>query len=191
LRAKLAANLFERYASDGTLTPHYTAVQARLTDEFGSARHRELAREAVQKSLGLLKNARRTLPITGRRYCRLYVAEKNADGFGSQLGGWTLGWQGRTGNAKKGPLDRTILDGLRARGEQHGMEVLFSRDATFAAPQRDCSSSLAWPSTARPRTQSSSGIVMSSRWTRGTSPSCESSATWTRRSRWCWFPAAR
>ena len=65
---------------------------------FGSREHREVAREAVRKSLVLLKNEDGVLPLD--RTARILVAGKNADDRGHQCGGFTVAWQGTTGNAQ-------------------------------------------------------------------------------------------
>jgi beta-glucosidase len=62
----------------------------------GAAEHRALAREAVRKSLVLLKNDG-ALPI--RSSARVWVTGPGADSIGMQCGGWTLSWQGTTSNA--------------------------------------------------------------------------------------------
>ena len=63
---------------------------------FGSAEHREVAREAVRKSLVLLKNDGNLLPLSKEQ--RILVAGKNADNTGHQCGGFTIAWQGTSGN---------------------------------------------------------------------------------------------
>ena len=60
--------------------------------DFGSAANREVAREAVRKSLVLLKNENNLLPL--RKDTRIIVAGKNADDCGHQCGGFTIAWQG-------------------------------------------------------------------------------------------------
>jgi beta-glucosidase len=65
-------------------------------ESFGSAEHRSVAREAVQKSLVLLKNESNILPL--HRDSRILVAGKNADNRGHQCGGFTVAWQGTDGN---------------------------------------------------------------------------------------------
>lgn len=63
---------------------------------FGSRAHRETAREAVRKSLVLLKNEGGLLPLD--RGERILVAGRNAHDRGHQCGGWTVEWQGLSGN---------------------------------------------------------------------------------------------
>jgi beta-glucosidase len=64
---------------------------------FGSAAHREVAREAVRKSLVLLKNEENTLPLN--KDANILVAGKNADDCGHQCGGFTIAWQGVSDNS--------------------------------------------------------------------------------------------
>ncbi|MFN8668675.1 MAG: glycoside hydrolase family 3 protein [Gemmatimonadaceae bacterium] len=63
---------------------------------LGAAEHRAVAREAVRKSLVLLKNEGGILPLAPG--ARLLVAGRNADNRGHQCGGFTVAWQGTSGN---------------------------------------------------------------------------------------------
>lgn len=63
---------------------------------FGGVEHREVAREAVRKSLVLLKNNENILPL--KRNSRMLVAGKSAHDLGHQCGGFTVAWQGTSGN---------------------------------------------------------------------------------------------
>lgn len=63
---------------------------------LGSAEHRAVAREAVRKSLVLLKNDQDILPLAPGH--RILVAGRNADNRGHQCGGFTVAWQGTSGN---------------------------------------------------------------------------------------------
>ena len=63
---------------------------------FGSLAHREVAREAVRKSLVLLKNHHNILPLDKK--ARILVTGKNANNIGHQCGGFTIDWQGVSGN---------------------------------------------------------------------------------------------
>lgn len=76
---------------------------------FGSDEHRAVAREAVRKSQVLLKN-KGILPL--RKDARVYVAGKNAHNLGHQCGGFTITWQGESGNDTiKGT---SIFEGIQA-----------------------------------------------------------------------------
>jgi len=74
----------------------------------GSPEHRNTAREAVRKSLVLLKNNHSTLPLS-KDTPLIFVAGQAADDIGLQCGGWTIAWQGGTGNITPGT---TILSAL-------------------------------------------------------------------------------
>lgn len=74
----------------------------------GSAAHREVARQAVRESIVLLKNDN-ILPIP-KNLETVYVAGINADDIGKQCGGWTITWQGSSGNITQGT---TILEAIR------------------------------------------------------------------------------
>ncbi|XP_052193000.1 uncharacterized protein LOC127801699 isoform X2 [Diospyros lotus] len=84
-----------------------------LIDEVGSQAHRNLAREAVRRSLVLLKNGKRTdeplLPLP-RKAPKILVAGSHADNLGYQCGGWTITWQGFSGNNYTSGT--TILDAI-------------------------------------------------------------------------------
>lgn len=120
LRVKFAIGLMDKSRSP--------LADRALEPQFGSAEHRELAREAVRKSLVLLKNDDATLPLA-KDLARVHVAGSSADDMGRQCGGWTIKWQGESGDVTPGT---TILDAIRATvGE--GTEVTFSDDGTGAA----------------------------------------------------------
>ncbi len=63
---------------------------------LGLKEHREIARDAVRKSLVLLKNEGDLLPLN--KNARILVAGKNAHNRGHQCGGFTIAWQGATDN---------------------------------------------------------------------------------------------
>ncbi|KAJ0083423.1 hypothetical protein Patl1_31151 [Pistacia atlantica] len=89
LRVKFVAGLFEYPFSDKS-----------LLDTVGCKLHRELAREAVRKSLVLLKNGKNPeksfLPLE-RNAKRIFVTGSHADDLGYQCGGWTKTWYGLSG----------------------------------------------------------------------------------------------
>jgi beta-glucosidase len=97
LNVKFKLGLFERPFVDESSLPM-----------IGSEDHRKLAREAVAKTLVLLKNDHKTLPIA-KDTALILVAGEAADDIGIQSGGWTIEWQGRSGNITEGT---TILEGV-------------------------------------------------------------------------------
>jgi beta-glucosidase len=74
----------------------------------GSENHRSLAREAVRKSLVLLKNDQNLIPLN-KNIARIVIAGSAADSIGLQCGGWTVEWQGGTGNITSGT---SLLDAI-------------------------------------------------------------------------------
>lgn len=78
----------------------------------GAASHREIGREAVRKSLVVLKNqavgGKTSLPLAATG--NIAVHGTHADNGGLQCGGWTLSWQGIQGEV---PGATTILAGMR------------------------------------------------------------------------------
>jgi beta-glucosidase len=75
-------------------------VDRTLTAQVGSPAHRMVARQAVQKSLVVLKNDGNVLPLA--KTGPIVLGGKSADNTGNQCGGWTITWQGTTGNGVTG-----------------------------------------------------------------------------------------
>ncbi len=80
-------------------------------DLLGSPEHRAVAREAVRKSLVLIKNENGLLPL--KRSQRVLVAGDGADNIGKQSGGWTLTWQGSGLDNAKFPGATSIWKGIQ------------------------------------------------------------------------------
>jgi beta-glucosidase len=120
LRVKFAMGLMDKNRSP--------LADRKLHASFGSAEHRAVAREAVRKSMVLLKNEKKTLPIS-KQSARIHVAGKSADNIGNQCGGWTILWQGKTGNVTPGGT--TVLDAIKAAVAPK-TQVSFSLDGTGA-----------------------------------------------------------
>ena len=100
---------------------------------IGSVPHRQLAREAVRRSLVLMKDEIGLLPLDpSGRYA---VAGAGADDIGLQSGGWTISWQG-TGNVNSDfPGATSILDGLMGHAEAAGGQVsLYDPEGTGPLP---------------------------------------------------------
>ncbi|GFJ94209.1 glycoside hydrolase family 3 N-terminal domain-containing protein [Phytohabitans rumicis] len=112
LAKKFELGLFERRFTDRA-----------LTSTVGSQPHRELARDAVRRSQVLLKNANNALPLA-KTGGKIFVAGKSADDIGNQSGGWTISWQGASGNTTPGT---TILQGIR-NAVGSGATVTYNRD---------------------------------------------------------------
>ncbi|CAN6230206.1 unnamed protein product [Urochloa humidicola] len=106
LRVKFTLGLFEN--------PHANTT---LISELGKQEHRDLAREAVRKSLVLLKNGKPgdepLIPLPKKPSGGgILVAGSHANDLGSQCGGWTIKWQGLTGNNLT--AGATILDAVKS-----------------------------------------------------------------------------
>lgn len=102
LRVKFVAGLFEHPLTDSS-----------LQDLVGCKAHRELAREAVRRSLVLLKNGKdpkKPLLPLDKKAKRILVAGTHADNLGYQCGGWTITWEGTSGRITEGT---TILDAVK------------------------------------------------------------------------------
>nr|XP_048325277.1 beta-glucosidase BoGH3B-like isoform X3 [Ziziphus jujuba var. spinosa] len=125
LRVKFAARLFD-----------FPFSNRKLLDEVGCKRHRELAREAVRKSLVLLKNGKNPnkptfLPLD-KKAKRILIAGSHADNLGFQCGGWTSKWQGRSGRITQGT---TILDAIKeAVGKE--TEVIYEESPSIGTLSR-------------------------------------------------------
>ncbi len=123
LRVKTIAGMFKRPA------PKQRSDAGDFT-QLGSAAHRALAREAVRKSLVLLKNDRGTLPLNP--HARILVAGDAADSIGWQAGGWTIDWQGdHNGNADF-PGATSIFGGIQAAVAAAGGSAVLSKNGQFA-----------------------------------------------------------
>lgn len=96
---------------------------------LGAPEHRAVAREAVRKSLVLLKN-QGVLPLAPGK--RLLVAGDGADDIARQSGGWTLSWQGTGLNNGHFPGATSIWGGLKQAVEAGGGSAVLSPDGSYA-----------------------------------------------------------
>ncbi len=97
LSVKFEMGLFERPYADRS-----------LLDSIGTETHREVAREAVRKSLVLLKKKDGVLPLS-KENIDIFLAGEHADNLGYQCGGWTISWMGYSGDITIGT---TILEAI-------------------------------------------------------------------------------
>lgn len=95
----------------------------------GAPAHRAIAREAVAKSLVLLKNNGGVLPI--RPGARVLVAGDGADNIGKQAGGWTITWQGTGTTAADFAGGTSIYAGIAKQVEAAGGSATLSADGSF------------------------------------------------------------
>jgi beta-glucosidase len=115
LRVKFQMGLFENPYTDPALTA-----------QIGSPEHRQVARQCVRESLVLLKNENHTLPLA-KNLKHLVVVGKAADDLGLQCGGWTIDWQGESGNVTTGGT--TLLAAIKKTVSPQ-TEVDFSPDGS-------------------------------------------------------------
>lgn len=122
LRVKAAAGFFDR-------PPPKQRVDAGHFERLGSPAHRELAREAVRKSLVLLKNSKQLLPLNP--HAHVLVAGAGADDIGMQSGGWTIDWQANHNSNVDFAGATSIYAGIQAAVTRGGGAVTLSRDALY------------------------------------------------------------
>lgn len=117
LRVKMRSGLFNGSPMPGPLA----------TDPTAGAQVRDLARDAVAKSLVLLKNNKPgLLPL--ERKAKVLLVGKGADKVASQLGGWSLTWQGDETDDSDYPLADDMLSALEKTITEGG-KVDFNADA--------------------------------------------------------------
>ena len=120
LRVKFAMGLMGKNRSQ--------VADRALWKQFGSPEHRAVARQAVRESLVLLKNEHATLPLA-KSARRIHVSGRNADNIGNQCGGWTIRWQGASGDVTSGGT--TILQAIKKAASPQ-TNVTFSADGSGA-----------------------------------------------------------
>lgn len=101
LRVKLRAGLFD----DKKPSQHAHAGNP------GALQDRALAREAVRKSIVLLKNEKSALPLA--RGKKILVVGASADSIPNQAGGWSTTWQGTETTNGDYPNADSLLAGIR------------------------------------------------------------------------------
>lgn len=142
LSVKYAFGLFEK--------PRPTLRKWSNHCSFGCDEHRQVARKAVRKSLVLLANHNNILPLN--KNARILVAGKNAHNLGHQCGGFTVNWQGVSGNEeivggtsiwqgikKTAPASQLSIngDGLDATPKLHDIAVVVIGETPYAEGMGD------------------------------------------------------
>lgn len=122
LRVKVRAGLFDKPS------PAERSLSGK-TELLGSAEHRAVAREAVRKSLVMLKNKDGLLPLSPKQH--ILVTGDGADNIGKQSGGWTITWQGTNNENADFPGGTSIWDGISQQVKAAGGKATLSADGTF------------------------------------------------------------
>jgi len=123
IRVKLRSGLFNASPATG---PHPDA------EALHSRAARDLAREAVRKSLVLLKNNGGVLPL--KRGGKILVVGKGADSVPMQAGGWSLTWQGDQTTTADYPNADTLLAAMRKTLGAGAVD--YSPDGTGVDPKK-------------------------------------------------------
>jgi beta-glucosidase len=124
LRVKIRDGLFEKPA------PAQRELAGK-TDVLGAPAHRALAREAVAKSLVLLKN-NGVLPI--KPSAHILVAGQAADNIAQAAGGWTITWQGGGDLTNADfPGATSIYAGMAAAAKAAGGQATLSPKGDYTA----------------------------------------------------------
>ncbi len=97
--------------------------------ETGSQEYRAVAQQLVEKSLVLVKNDNKTLPL--KKGTTVYITGPAADNAQAQCGGWTLDWNSSPEKNISGVT--TILEGFKKIAAQNGITVVTDKkDASKA-----------------------------------------------------------
>lgn len=122
LRVKKLVGMFERpLPAQRAEAGHFEII--------GSAEHRAVAREAVRKSLVLLKNDGGILPINPKKH--ILVAGTAADNIAQQCGGWTIDWQAKHNTNKDFSGATNIYTGIELAVKAAGGSVQLSADGQY------------------------------------------------------------
>ena len=117
LTVKLRAGLF-----DAGLPSARPAVDPAA---LGSAAHQAVGREAVRKSLVLLKNDNALLPFNPSGH--IAVVGEAANSMSQQTGGWTLSWQGDNNANEEFEIGQTIYAGLKEKVTAAGGTISYAK----------------------------------------------------------------
>lgn len=99
--------------------------------QVGAVDHLALAREAVARSLVLLKNEGGVLPL--RPGSRVLIAGPGADNMAMQAGGWTISWQGTDTTAADFANGQTLGRAITQAVTAAGGQAVVSPSGTYGA----------------------------------------------------------
>jgi beta-glucosidase len=122
LRVKLRAGLFDKPS------PANRKYSGKL-ELIGAPAHRDIARQAVQESLVLLKNNNHLLPLNPSS--NILIAGDAADNIGKQSGGWSITWQGTNNQNADFPGATSIYAGLKTQIDSAGGNAILSPTGEF------------------------------------------------------------
>ncbi len=126
LRVKFQAGLFD-YGID-------TDTEKALREKVGCEENREVAAKAVRESLVLLKNdsyKEETVMEALDDFTSIAVVGSKANDIGAQCGGWTISWQGQTGNITDGT---SIIAGFAKESADTGAKFYYSTSGADIDP---------------------------------------------------------
>lgn len=113
LRVKMRAGLWNAKPSQSKFAGQESAIDAK-----------DLAREAVRKSIVLLKNNNNILPLAINK--KILVVGDSANKIANQAGGWSITWQGDETSNEDYPNATSLLKALQNEvGEKN---IVYSRD---------------------------------------------------------------
>jgi len=111
IRVKKEAGLFD--------DPLFENIETKY-DDVGSPEYRGVAEQLVEKSLVLLKNDKKTLPL--KEGTKVYILGPAADDASAQCGGWTIEWVASPSKDIQGVT--TIKKAFETYAADYGIEVI-------------------------------------------------------------------
>lgn len=120
VRVKMRSGLWEQNPAKSSLAGKSEAIDAK-----------DLAREAVRKSVVLLKNNKSVLPLSAGK--KILVVGKSADSISNQTGGWSITWQGSDNTNDNFPNATSLLSAIK--NEIGANNVVYSENGKGVNPK--------------------------------------------------------
>lgn len=108
--------------------PMFEKLETKQKD-VGSEEYRKVAEQLVEKSMVLVKNDNKTLPL--KKGMTVYVTGPAADHAQAQCGGWTIEWNSSPEKDIQGVT--TLLAGFKQVAEKHGIKVVTDKSEASEA----------------------------------------------------------